>query len=154
MSELISRFILRPYWRLTRAMTLGVRGIVRDGDGGILLVRHSYTPGWHLPGGGVERGETMKYALHRELQEEGGVELLGEPRLHGIFANRNFSGDHVAVFVVSEWRGVAHSHGREITDCGFFPLDALPDDVTEGTKLRLAEVFSGVPVSEYWSESV
>ena len=102
MSELISRFILRPYWRLTRAMTLGVRGIVRDGDGGILLVRHSYTPGWHLPGGGVERGETMKYALHRELQEEGGVEPLGEPRLHGIFANRNFSGDHVAVAVSTQ----------------------------------------------------
>ena len=135
-------------------MTLGVRIVVTDAESRVLLVRHSYVAGWHLPGGGVERGETMKYALHRELQEEGGVEPLGEPRLHGIFANRNFSGDHVAVFVVSEWRGVAHSHGREITDCGFFPLDALPDDVTEGTKLRLAEVFSGVPVSEYWSESV
>ena len=150
---MITRFVFRPYWRLTRAMTLGVRGVVQDGDGGILLVRHSYTPGWHLPGGGVERGETLGYALARELQEEGGVEPVGAPRLHGVFANRGFSGDHVAVFVVSDWRAVPHSHGREITGCGFFPRGALPEGTTEGTRMRLAEIFEAAPVSDYWTDA-
>ncbi|MEZ5876737.1 MAG: NUDIX domain-containing protein [Tepidamorphaceae bacterium] len=153
MSKLINRYVFRPYWRLTRAMTLGVRGIVQNGDGGVLLVRHSYLPGWHLPGGGVERGETMRFALKRELQEEGGVEPVGEPRLHGIFANRKFAGDHVAVFVIPEWRAVPSSHGVEITGCDFFTMDALPGDATEATKARLMEVFSGAAVSEYWTET-
>src|SRR6187200_446523 len=53
-----SRFILHPWFRLTRGMSLGVRALVRDENGRILLIRHSYAPGWLLPGGGVERGET------------------------------------------------------------------------------------------------
>ncbi|MCB1471773.1 MAG: NUDIX domain-containing protein [Rhodobiaceae bacterium] len=151
MSEFVNRYLFRPYWRLTRAMTLGVRGVVRDGDGRVLLVKHSYLPGWHLPGGGVERGETLMFALRRELQEEGGVEVAGAPRLHGVFASRSFAGDHVAVFVVEDWRAVAHSHGHEITGCDFFDLAQLPQDTTEGTRARLSEIFAGAPVSEFWS---
>ena len=65
--ESFGRSMLHSYWRVTRGMTLGVRGLVVDGAGRILLVQHSYVRGWHLPGGGVEPGETMQQALAREL---------------------------------------------------------------------------------------
>ena len=68
-------------------MTLGVRGVVLDGDKRVFLVKHSYVSGWHLPGGGVEVGETFGDALRRELMEEGRIELVGEARLHGVFFN-------------------------------------------------------------------
>ena len=93
------------YWRMARGMTLGVRGVVLDGDGKVFLVRHSYVAGWHLPGGGVEVGETFLEALRRELVEEGRIELTGEPVLHGLFLNAHVSRrDHVAVYIVRQFR--------------------------------------------------
>ena len=81
--KLFIRWVLQPYWRLTRSQTLGVQGIVIDGSSKVLLVRHSYVRGWHLPGGGVERDENLEQALRRELLEESGIELTRKPRLHG-----------------------------------------------------------------------
>jgi len=42
-----------------------------------LLVRSSYRRGWHLPGGGVRRGETPDTAAQRELAEEIGLRAPG-----------------------------------------------------------------------------
>ena len=126
-------------------MTLGVRAVVLDGEGRVFLVKHGYVSGWHLPGGGVEVGETFRDALRRELAEEGQIELVGEPRLHGIFFNRHVSRrDHVAVYVVRDFRQDSlPAPNREIAACGFFGADALPADTTEGTRLRISEVLQG-----------
>ena len=42
----------------------------------ILLVKHSYIPGWHLPGGGVDHGEDIHTAAIREVYEETGISDL------------------------------------------------------------------------------
>lgn len=144
--------ILHVYWRFARGMTLGVRGLVIDGAGHILLVKHSYVRGWHLPGGGVEAGETMLQALVRELAEEGNIQLTEAPRLHGVFFNRRVSRrDHVAVYVVQDFRQEGpFVPNREIAAASFFALDALPNDTTAGTRARIAEVLGGAPVSQQW----
>ncbi|MBY0564285.1 MAG: NUDIX domain-containing protein [Hyphomonadaceae bacterium] len=140
----------RTWWRLRRAMTLGVRGIVTDREGAVLLVRHTYTKGWHLPGGGVERGESAVAALKRELEEEGGVSPLGAPLLLGCYANHSFPNDHILAYRVIEWRPVNAESGHEIAERGFFALDALPIETTRGTRRRLAEAFGGTPISTHW----
>jgi 8-oxo-dGTP pyrophosphatase MutT (NUDIX family) len=144
-SEPALRRILHLYWRLARGMTLGVRGIVLDGSGRVFLVKHSYVAGWHLPGGGVEVGESFRDALARELMEEGGIELTGEPSLHGVFFNNHVSRrDHVAIYVIRQFRQDALPEpNREIIACGFFGIDALPAETTAGTRLRIAEALKG-----------
>jgi ADP-ribose pyrophosphatase YjhB (NUDIX family) len=146
------RRVLHFYWRFARAMTLGVRTLVIDGEGRIFLVKHSYVSGWHLPGGGVEAGETLIEAAARELLEEGNIEVIAPLQLHGIFFNDRASRrDHVAVFVIRAFRQVAAPvPDREIVAHGFFAADALPAETTAATRARIIEVLTGAPIGEHW----
>lgn len=148
-------FLRKPmhlFWQVSRGMTLGARAVVHDVDRGVLLIRHTYSKGWQLPGGGVERGETALAALARELREEAGVEMRGDPALHGLFFNRAVSDrDHVAVYRVTEFAVVEEKRPDwEIAEARFFPLGALPDDASPGTLRRLREMFMGEPLSADW----
>ncbi len=134
-------------------MTLGVRGLVYDkATNSVFLIRHTYVPGWQLPGGGVEIEETMVESLARELAEEGNIELLGPPELRSLHLNRRSSKrDHVALYLITAFRQTApRERDREIAEAGFFPLDQLPSETTPATLRRLAEIFDGAPASPYW----
>ena len=138
--------------RLARGLTLGVRAVVVDSRGQVLLVRHSYVPGWHFPGGGVEPGESARAALAHELIEEANIEVTGTPVPHGMFFN-NFATDrdHVFVYVVRDYRQTApRKADMEILEARFFPWNALPDGATEATRARVAEIFEGAAVRETW----
>lgn len=118
----------------------------------VLLIRHTYTPGWHFPGGGVERGETSRLALQRELKEEAGIEAdRSALELVSVHANHAFfPNDHVLVFRVREWtQGEATQRG-EVAEIRFVDPLNPPSDTTKGTKNRLRELFSGEPPSEHW----
>jgi ADP-ribose pyrophosphatase YjhB (NUDIX family) len=133
-------------------MTLGVRGVVLDDRNQVFLIRHTYVPGWHLPGGGVETGETALDALGRELREEACIALDETPQLFGVFFNRKISRrDHVLVYVVRRFTVLeVKQPDREIAEAGFFPLDRLPDGTTVATRNRLAEILEGQPASANW----
>ncbi|HTJ57552.1 MAG TPA: NUDIX domain-containing protein [Devosiaceae bacterium] len=136
---------------LKRRMTLGTRTMLIDGDR-IYLIRHTYSPGWHLPGGGVEPGETIEAAAAREVSEESGYRVTGSMELFGIYLN-NFATnrDHVALFVCREFEEArAYTGDLEIAECGWFALDALPPETSDGTRRRLAEVFYGAGKEAHW----
>jgi 8-oxo-dGTP pyrophosphatase MutT (NUDIX family) len=144
--------IVHPFYRQVRGLTLGTRTLVlNDGGREILLVRHTYAPGWLLPGGGVDRGETIYQSAVREVNEEGGIVAAEEPLLHGLFLNdRQFRGDHVACFVLRKFRVEPFSGNFEIAEARFFPVAALPDGTTGGTKRRINEVMNGLPATRTW----
>ncbi|MBV9347257.1 MAG: NUDIX domain-containing protein [Pseudolabrys sp.] len=151
--EPVIRRIMHFYWRFSRGATLGVRAVIIDGENRVFLVKHGYVRGWHLPGGGVETGESFLEALKRELREEANIELSARPALHGIVHNEHVSKrDHVAVYVVRDFRivGPPPRDGFEIIDSGFFQLDGLPEDCWMGTRARIEEVLSGKPAAERW----
>ena len=140
------------YFRIKRPMTLGVRALVQDGEGRVFLIRHTYVPGWQLPGGGVETGETVREALAKELMEEGNIRLTGPAELFSIYFNRRMSvRDHVALYICRSFEQLSPKlPDHEIAESGFFALDALPETTTSATRQRLAEVFDDASVSEDW----
>ena len=144
--------LFRFYSRIIRGKTLGARVAVFDDKGRVLLVKASYVKGWQLPGGGVDAGETLRQAALRELREEASVEPLDRLQLHGIFSNeRVFSGDHVAVYVCRKFTQGEFRANIEITAAQFFAVDALPNDLNAGARLRIMEIISGGgPVPDSW----
>jgi 8-oxo-dGTP pyrophosphatase MutT (NUDIX family) len=141
------------YFLLRRPMTLGVRGLVHDeASNSVFLIRHTYVPGWQLPGGGVELGETVLEALERELAEEGNIALAAPPELRSLHFNRQASRrDHVALYLIRKfsWSG-SKLPDREIAEARFFPLDGLPEAATPATRRRISEVLGGTKPSPYW----
>lgn len=138
--------------RAKRGLTLGVRAVVEDARGGLLLVRHSYVPGWHFPGGGVEPGESAAEALGRELREEAGVEIGGKVDLFGVYLNRRLAArDHVLLYRVGEWRqGREFVAGLEIREAKFFAPGDFPENLSAGTRRRIGELYGGAPRAADW----
>jgi len=150
--EPVIRRVLHIFWRFTRGLTLGVRALVIDGAGRVFLVKHSYVAGWHLPGGGVEAGETLLKALARELREEGNIELGDAPHFFAVYFNRRASRrDHVALYIVRSFHQTAPPQpNSEIVAHGFFSPDSLPVDTTPATRERIAEVLDGRRAGDFW----
>ena len=138
--------VLHGYFALSRGMTLGVRAACFDGDGRVFLVRHSYVPGWHLPGGGIERMETAATALEKELREEGNLVAGDPPRLLHVYYNRRTSRrDHVLFYRCDNVRQTSpRLPDREIVEAGFFALHALPEGTTGATR-RIGRSFPFCP---------
>lgn len=137
-------------WR--RPMTLGVRALALNDQGQVMLVKHTYVGGWHLPGGGLEPGECAVESLERELIEEANIKLKSEPGLIGFFFNRQASArDHVALYLCENVQQTAEKEkDREIIAARFFDLDDLPDDISPATQRRIDEWQSGGVSALYW----
>lgn len=136
--------VARGWFWLRRPRTIGVRAIVTDPDGRIALIRHTYARYWYLPGGGVERGEDMTSAIHRELAEETGITEAVVERVAGIFhSRREYKDDHIVIFAMrvgSKAANALHAADtREIAEARWFDGDALPPDCSPATRRRIVE---------------
>ncbi|HTO32712.1 MAG TPA: NUDIX domain-containing protein [Pararhizobium sp.] len=150
-ARLVTRLI-HGYFAFARGMTMGVRAACFDEQGRIFLVRHSYVPGWHMPGGGLERSETAFAALVKELREEGNLELTERPDLFHVYFNRLTSKrDHVLFYRCRNVRQITPKKPDfEIVETGFFAVDALPPETTPATHRRLAELAGQTPPADVW----
>ena len=140
------------YRQVVRGLTIGVRAVVIDDAGRVFLVKHSYVPGWYLPGGGIEPGESALDALARELAEEGNFRLDETPELFGLYFHRKeWRRGHVALYAVRRWHQPAPPEpSLEIVAHCFADPHALPENATSSTRRRCAELFDGVPRSPFW----
>ena len=128
-------------WLVVKPLSVGVRLLlIRDNN--ILLVKHVYEKLWYLPGGAVERGETLETAARREADEEVGAQL-SDLRLFGTYTNfEHGKSDHVVVFISQDFEFDCQSDD-EIERCEFFSLDRLPEPLSPGSKNRIEEFRAG-----------
>jgi ADP-ribose pyrophosphatase YjhB (NUDIX family) len=137
--------------RLRRPLTLGTRIAIRDGAGRFLLVRHTYRPGWFLPGGGVRKWESFEDSAIREAREEAGVDVTALDPLFGLYSNFTAERcDHVALFVARSWRDGGFRRSLEIAEARFFPLEGLPEETTPAMRRRIDEIVGRRPRDTVW----
>jgi 8-oxo-dGTP pyrophosphatase MutT (NUDIX family) len=127
--------------KIVTPTTIGVRVIlVRDEE--VLLVKHTYLDGWYMPGGRVNKGETLEQAIRRELKEELGADLE-TISLHGIYNNfSEYKNDNVVIFICRDFT-LTGSTDREIEKYDFFRFDELPEKVSPATRRRILEYVEG-----------
>ena len=116
----------------------------------VVLVRQSYAEGWHLPGGGVKRGEPPRDAVLRELKEEIGLTWSSEPMLVGLFVRRlRLMTNFIALYRVREAR-FDFKPNLEIREIVLADPASPPPGTRPGVRRRLAELMGEAPQSLNW----
>ena len=137
----------KVYCFIFRPVRMGVR-VMMIQNNRVWLVRHTYVPGWHMPGGGVKRGETLENAARREAKEETGAQL-GKISLMGAYTSFiQWKTDHAIVFICSDFTLIGKSDG-EIAEVKEFSLDELPANVYLPHRLRLDEFRAGKNIPQF-----
>lgn len=130
--------------------TLGSHAIVLNAQNQILLVKHTYQSHWYIPGGGVKKQESAKTAIIRELKEEVGLTVIGEPELFGIYHHTYLGvSDYPIIYIVKKF-SIENTDSPEIEQIGWFDYENLPEMTSPGTKRRLTEYFENSPLSDTW----
>jgi 8-oxo-dGTP pyrophosphatase MutT (NUDIX family) len=137
---------LRAVWAPT---ALGVVAAVFDQEGRVLLVKHRYSPGWQLPGGGVGRGEAPEAALLREMGEEVGL-AGGLVRLVGLYTRKSGWATNVVALYHVTGAEVNFRPNLEICEIVFASPRQPPADCTPATLRRLKEFEGQIPPSPFW----
>jgi 8-oxo-dGTP pyrophosphatase MutT (NUDIX family) len=126
----------------------GVTGVVLDDDDRLLLGRRADNGLWALVSGILEPGEEPAVGLVREVEEETGVvaEVVALAHLSSTHRVTYPNGDESQyldlTFLCRYVDGEARVGDDESTEVGWFPLGALPDDVTATSRERLARTLA------------
>ncbi|MEH3047756.1 NUDIX domain-containing protein [Sphingomonas adhaesiva] len=125
---------------LLRWRTRGVKVMVFDAAGRVLLVRHGYGRSdlFMLPGGGVGRGETPHDAAIRELAEEVACRLEQVTAVACYESRSEGRRDTVHLFT-ARTADTPMPDAREIIEARFVAPEALPDSTSVATRRRIEE---------------
>ena len=143
--------IQKRLWRILRPKTRGVKVLLLNDSGEILLIRNSYgrTHQFVLPGGGIRPRETPERAAIREIGEELGCAIDGLR-----FASTHFSageGKRDTIFLFhGRLSGKPRADNFEVLEARFFASDSLPETASPATRRRVEEMLGKKPVSPDW----
>ena len=92
-----------------RPVTVVAAGILLDSENRYLLGQRPegkpYAGYWEVPGGKVEKGETVFQALQRELQEELGIDVQSSEELTVLEHDYPHAYVRLYVSIIRDWKG-------------------------------------------------
>ncbi|GHJ36671.1 NUDIX domain-containing protein [Streptomyces sp. TS71-3] len=127
----------RLLWLAHAKFMVGVTGVVRDGQGRVLLLRHRLRPEgrqWGLPTGYAIKGEEFGATVAREVREETGLDVKAGRLVH------LKSGYRLRVEVAYEAQflgGDLAIDSFEILEARWFTPEELPDGMQESRRLLI-----------------
>jgi len=129
--------VRRRFRQTFRRPIFGVNAVLRDAQGRVLLVRHSYGPThWTIPGGGHASREDPAVAVRREVQEELALEI-GELELLETYEELLSGAPHTSSLFAGVALGEPRPDGREVIAAQFFALENLPEPLAAPIRMRL-----------------
>lgn len=145
-------FLRRIVQRLLNTATVGVKALIINQEFQVLLVEHTYTKGWHLPGGGVGPGENPIDAIIREVAEETAINTLKKPELFAVYVHQILGApDYPILYIVKDFETIPNPKPcPEIKQAAWFAIDNLPVGTTDSTRQRINEVLNKVPITGIW----
>lgn len=147
-------WLLNAVAPLIRALLLaptnvGVVAIVEQA-GRVVLVRHTYRPGWFLPGGGVAHNEPPATAILRELHEEIGLTQSAPPQLVGIFIRRRWWVTNMVVLYRVREAVFVFRPNWEIAALTLADPADLPPATVQPVRRRLRELYEEGSAATDW----
>ena len=136
----IAARVRRRLYALLRLRTRGVKVMLFNPAGQLLLIRHSYgdRKSWLLPGGGMRPWEEPRKAAIRELREELGVTADRLQRLATYFSEAEGKRDTIVLFE-AHCPGQVTADNWEVAEAQWADPDALPEGASAATRRRVAE---------------
>lgn len=140
-------------------LTFAVRLILEE-NGKLLFLRQTKRNGgrYSLVGGNVEEHEFARQALAREAKEEAGIHV--EPNdlslVHALHRHKLKKDETLLVlyFRAARFHGEPGSlEPKKFQDVAWFPVDALPEDMSKPTQHVLTCIQKGIIYSEFPSRS-
>lgn len=127
-------------WKIFRPRTRGVKIMLFNDGGEILLIRNSYGSSdlYVLPGGGVRPWERPIDAASREVREELGSVAEALAAVSTYFSTAEGKKDTIYLFE-GKLTEAPRPDGVEVAEARFFSLDELPETLSPATARRLAE---------------
>ncbi len=123
-----------------RRFTATVGVMIFDDDCRILLLDHVFRPdsGWGIPGGFLNRGAQPEGGLRREMREEVGLELDSVELLSTRSLHRP---RQIEIYFRAKAVGTPYPRSFEIKRAEWFPLDALPAEISKDQRQLIRRAF-------------
>jgi len=119
-----------------------VDAIIEMNGGVILIRRKNPPPGWALPGGFVDYGETLEEAAIREMKEETCLDIDLIRQFHTYSDPGRDPRHHTVSTVFIASASGSPAAADDAADIGIFTKETLPDDIAFDHRQILEDYFN------------
>lgn len=128
---------------LPRNPLLTVDVIIEVKGGVVLIKRKNPPPGWAIPGGFVDYGETIEAAVIREAKEETGLDITDVRQFHTYSDPGRDPRHHTVSTIFTAKASGTPVAADDAKDVGVYTKDNLPPDIAFDHRQILQDYFCG-----------